>query len=31
MIYGYLLWVVVLAIVLLREEKGPGLVSDRDA
>ncbi|MDH5439194.1 MAG: DUF998 domain-containing protein [Candidatus Bathyarchaeota archaeon] len=30
-VYGSMLWVVVLAIVLLRAEKGPGLVSDRDA
>ena len=31
MVYIYLLWVVLLAIVLLRAEKGPGLVSDMDA
>jgi hypothetical membrane protein len=30
-IYGFMSWVVVLAIVLLRAEKGPGLFSDRDA
>jgi len=30
-VYGSMLWVVVLAIVLLRAEKRPGLVSDRDA
>jgi len=29
--YGYLLWQAVLAIVLLRMEKEPRLVSDRDA
>ena len=31
MIYGYLLWVVVLAIVLLRAEKGLGSINGSDA
>jgi hypothetical protein len=30
-IYGFMSWVVALAIVLLRAEQGSGLVSDRDA